>query len=214
MVRSAAMMFAVGERGAARDHVHRRRGDDGEHVIGCHVGGGRGGCLAVQRRERREARGRRVAELIPVRHRALARRPAGRHAERRRVDHHHRGRGALQHPLHFLAGESPVDRVGDDALARARAVEVQVGGIVLGEDTDPLALADPEPGQASRQGVHSPLELAERDQPLALDDGRRLAVDGGAPRDHVVDGKAVHAHAAEYSRAEVRFDRPARPGPQ
>ena len=39
----------VGERGAARDHVHRRRGDDGEHVIGCHVGGGRG------RRPRRTA---------------------------------------------------------------------------------------------------------------------------------------------------------------
>ena len=79
------------------------------------------------------------------------------------------------------AGEPPVDRIGDDALARAGAVELEVGGVVLGEDADPIAASEAEGGQPGGQRVDAVPELAERDRPLALDDRGGAAVDV-APR--------------------------------
>ena len=83
--------------------------------------------------------------------------------------------------------------IGDEALARAGAVELEVGRVVLGEDADPVAGGEPQPGEPAGQLVHAPLERPERQRALALDDRGRVAVDGGAPRDHVVDREGVNA---------------------
>jgi len=104
---------------------------------------GPGGTLARRYSgERLEAWPSGLAELVPVRNRGLRLRPAGHHGERGGVDHHHPGRGALHDARHFLRGQPPVDGVGDDALPRAGAVQLEVGGIVLRQDADALSLAD------------------------------------------------------------------------
>src|SRR5262249_50545230 len=86
--------------------------------------------------------------------------------------------------------------------------------VVLGEDADPVAPADAEPGEAARERVHAPRVLAEGDLLLAVDDGGRLAVGGGTPLDHVVGGEAVHAHGAGDRATAVPVGRLPRGGRQ
>src|SRR5213596_435958 len=72
--------------------------------------------------------------------------------------------------------QPPVDGVGDDALPRAGAVQLEVGGIVLRQDADALSLADAQGWEASGEGVHLAPELPEGQLPVAVEDGRRVAV--------------------------------------
>ena len=184
----------VGEHGAARNHVHRRGGDHREGVVSVDVHGRRR-AIAIETRQRREARRRRgLAELVPVCHAALGAGPLPDDGKGRRVRHHHRGRGALEHALDLLRGEPPVDRIRDDALARARAVEVDVRRVVLGEDADAIALGQSEPRQPGGEPVDSLQELAEGPLPRSLDQRRRVAVQRRAARQQVVDRERPGAH--------------------
>ena len=85
-------------------------------------------------------------------------------------------------------------------MPRARAVEVEVAEVVLGQDADPVALADPEAMQAGGEGVHAPLKLAERHHRVAFEEGGRVAVNGSAAGDEVVDGEGLRGHAFQLSQ--------------
>jgi hypothetical protein len=172
--------IGVGEDGAARHHVHRRRGDGGERVTGGH-GGGRGLRSAIERIEGLEALAPRAPEEVPVGHLRLARGPPDHPGEGSRVGHHHPGRGAIDHPRHLLRGEPPVDGIGEDAQARAGSIEHEVRGFVLREHADAIALADSEGGQSPASSSTRRLK-SWKDSRFALDDGPAPPVQREAPR--------------------------------
>src|SRR5207247_8823189 len=59
---------------------------------------------------------------------------------------------------------------------------------------DCVRLADAQAPQPLCQHAHLSLHRPEGELPLALDDGRRVAMHERAPRDHVVDRESVHTH--------------------
>ncbi len=162
--------------------------------------GAGGRALAVEARERREAGAGALAELVAVRHAggAPSQSPTRACVEASTTIMAGRARSTTRSTS--CGGEPPVDRIGDEALPRAGAVELEVGGVVLGEDADPVARGEPQAGEPGGQLVHPPLERPERQRALALDDRGRVAVDGGAPRDHVVDREGVNAQLSHRLR--------------
>ncbi len=187
----------VGEDRAAGDHVHRRGRDHREGVVRRHRGGRRR-AAAVEGGQRGEA-GLRRAQRVPVRH-PLALEPARDQRQGGLVHHHHRGASALHHPLHLRPGEPPVDRVRDDALPRAGAVEVDVGRVVLGQHADPLAARDAEAGEAGGERVHPLAQLPEGHGPVALDHRGLVGLPRGPASDQVVDREGVDAQLSHRLR--------------
>ncbi len=183
---------AVGEGGAAWDRVDGRGGDHREHVVR-RDGRGRRRGAAVESAERPEAGGG-VPEPVPVLHLALLLRPAVHDGRRGRVDHHHPGARPLEDLPDLLRGEPPVDGVRDDPLARAGPVQLEVLDVVLGQHADAIPRPDAEPGEPAGERVHALAEPAEGQHAAVVDDGGGVAVDVGAPRDHVVDREAVDVH--------------------
>ena len=119
-------------------------------------------------------------------------------------------RGARPGPLagtrDLVRRQPPVEGIGDDPLARASEVELEVGGGVLGDDEHPVSLAEPRFGEPGREGVHPALEGGEREGVAALGDERAPA--GEAARvagEEVVDGEALNVHGRiADSRRELR----------
>ena len=174
-------------------------------------GGRRAG--PIERGDGVEARRRRLAEVVPVRRprscsrASRPRRPAWRRRPRT-------SSGAARSTTRSIsgAGEPPVDRVGHDPLTGAGAVQLEVGGIVLGEDADAIAAGEPERGQPGGQRVDALPELTERDRPLAVDDRGGAAVDVRAARDHVVDREGLRRHLAISSTTGRRCPSSSGPG--
>ncbi len=185
----------VREHGAPRDHVYRRGGDHREGIVAAHLAGRR----------------RRLAELVPVRDAALGTRPLTDDRQGGRVRHHHHGRRALQDALDLRRREPPVDRVRDDALAGAGAVQIDIADVVLGEDADSIAPGQPQPGQPGGEPVGALQELTEGPLPRGLDQRGRVAVERRAPYEQVVDRERLGAHLLTYWPTMSAFIGPSRP---
>ena len=197
----------VREHGAPRDHVDRRRGDHREGIVARHVRGRRRHAFAVQAGQGPEARRRRISELVPVRDGVPRAGPLPHHGQGRGVRHHHRGRRPLDDSLDFLSHEPPVDGIRDDALARARPVEVDVGHVVLGENADAIAFGEAQARQPGRQRVGSLEKLAEGPLPRSLDQRGRVARERRAARQHVVDREGLGAHPPTGPRCRPSWGR-------
>ena len=181
----------VAEQGAARDHVDRGGGDDGERRVGRNLGprqtGGRF-AAGVESLERRIAGGRIAVQLEPVWNRVVAR--ATRHGVEK-VGADDEGSGLRPFPgqqFDFALLQPPVDGVDHDSLASAREVELDVGRRVLGQHGEPVAGGKPEVGEAGSQGVHAAAKLREALLLTGLrDQGQPVPERGGVADQDIVE---------------------------
>src|SRR6185369_476032 len=129
------------------------------------------------------------------------------------------GRRPLQDALDLRRREPPVDRVRDDALAGAGAVQIDVADVVLSEDADSIAPGQAEPDQPGGEPVGALQELTEGPLPRGLDQRRRVAMKRRAAHEQVVDGERLGAHlltlltGRRCPPSSARAGRAARSGP-
>ena len=209
----------VGEHGSPRDHVDRRGGNDRERVVVGDLGTVRGLARGAKPVEPDPPLPRLAVDLGPESH--LLEPPSVRreHLVVRLVDDEGTRPGTLAGTRDLARRQPPVERVGDDSLAGAGEVELEIGRGVLGDDEHPVPLGEPRSREPHRKGVHPVPEGGERERVSGLRHERGPA--GMAARvagEEVVDGKALSVHGCvvvlpggqgkAYHRPGVRGARP------
>src|SRR5712671_1523592 len=106
-------------------------------------------------------------------------------------------RGSSFHnPTDLLSRQTPIDRVRDHTQPRAGSIQLKVGGMILRQDAEALALTQGQRCQPGSQSIDTLKKCAKSQASLGVDSGRALTVYGGIPYQHIVQRKLVHQHVA------------------
>ncbi len=117
------------------------------------------------------------------------------------INDHHARLGPLEDAVHLFRRQAPIDGIGEDAELGASAVEFKVWEVVLGQNADPLALANIPAGQAGGHGIHAVEKVAERQSSLIVKHRDAIRAIGGIAEQHVVEGKMACIHKRLPNRA-------------
>ena len=185
----------VGEHGAPRDDVDRRGGNDRKGVVSRDLGPVHGGVRGSKPVDPKPSVRRLAVDLGPQDHLLESRSVLRKHRVVRLVDDEGARPGALARTGDLVRREPPVEGVGDDSLAGAGEVELEVGRGVLGDYEHPIPFREPGSGEPGREGIHPVPEGGEREGVSTLgDEGAPAGEAARIAGEEIVDGEALNVH--------------------